>query len=197
MTWIDPAALGIPSLTLDRQALDLYEPVIPYGTIPRGHEMRGTFHFYVADQKFTRLFAAPHRILNTGCRACFEPNCSTGPDVPLAAALFGIHRKRAVASIWQSWGLDIVVDLSVDDSVLPYALLGVPLGWRSYAVRSHRFHGLDWIERRHAMAVERAAGEDVTFTVVGGGKAVRETCEARGWLQVPEHCRLVRLKQRA
>jgi hypothetical protein len=191
--------LGVPTLDADpaRQLLTVLQPVVPYGTIPRGHPMPGTFHFYTADQKFTRLFARPERILATGCAGCIEPNPTTGPGVPLAAALFGIWRKRAAAKFWQTCGIRIAVDLNVDDSVLPYALLGVPAGWQSYAVRKHRHHGLDWLIARHDLAVAHAGRPDITFIVVGGGAAVGAACAERGWTQVPEHCRFLRLKGQA
>lgn len=183
---------GIPTLDPSRQAVALTPPVWPYGSVGRGRQPGGTVHFYTADNRFTRLFANPGRLLMTGCVAAFETNCSTGPGIPRAVALHGIYRKRAAAAHWQSQGLDIVVDLNVDDGVLDLALLGVPRGWRSYATRAHRGDSVDDHARRHRMAVWHADGQDVVFTVVGGGKRTRAICEAHGWLHVPEHCRAVR-----
>ena len=193
---INAEALGIPQLDPDpaKQLLTVPQPVVPYGTVPRGSPMPGTFHFYTADQKFTRLFSRPERILATGCAACVEPNCSTGPGVPLAAALFGIFRKRTVGRFWQAAGIRLCVDLNVDDAVLPYALLGVPAGWRSYAVRKHRHHQLEWIARRWLLARAHAGTDDFLFLVVGGGAAVGAAAAGHGWTALPEHCRLSRLK---
>ena len=193
---IDVERLEIPPLDGNPalQLLTLPKPVVPYGSVARGSIMEGTFHFYTDDSKFTRLFARPERILSTCCTGCIEPNPSTGPGVPMVAALFGIYRKRAVARFWQDAGIPISVDLSVDESVLPFALIGVPAGWRSYAVRSHRHHDLAWIERRHDLAVAHAGDDAIMFIVVGGGKIIRKECEARGWIQVPEHCRISRHK---
>ena len=134
----------------------------------------------------------PSRIFLTGCEVAFEPNCTTGPTVPRAAALFGIYRKRATAAFWQSHGLKVIVDLNICDDALDLTLLGVPQGWRSYATRSHRGDSPGDHLRRHRMAVERAGTEDVLFILVGGGKAARGLCDAHGWVHVPEHCRVVR-----
>ncbi len=188
--------LEIPKLDLSHQLTELRVPVIPYGSIPRTMKMSGTFHAYVADHKFTRLFANPERILLSGCTGCIEVNPSTGPGVPLIAALFGIYRKRAVSARWQAAGINIAVDLNIDDAVLPYALLGVPEGWASYAVRKHRFDDLDAILKRHEIAVNHSGIPNPTFIVVGGGAKLRIECEQRGWIHVPEHCRLVRLRDK-
>lgn len=183
---------GIPTLDLGMQATEIVAPAFPYGSVPRGSRMEGTYHFYVDDYKFTRLFANPGRILASGCKVAIEPNCSTGPGVPRAAALFGIYRKRAAAAFWQRHGVKVIVDLNVDRSALDLALLGVPRFWRAYATRVHRGDSLvDCLERWY-MAVDHAGTSDLLFVVVGGGKAVKDRCRANGWTHLPEFCRVKR-----
>lgn len=188
---------GIPTLDLNRQAMTLVSPILPYGSFPRYRKTGGTIHFYISDQKFTRLFANPSRILQTGCSVAFEPNCTTGPTVPRAAALFGIYRKRAVACHWQAQGLDVVVDLNVCDDAIDLALLGVPKGWRSYATRAHRGDSIADHERRYQMGVSHGESSEILFVVVGGGKVTKAACRERGWTHVPEYCRVVRGEEEA
>ncbi len=189
-----PEDLGIQSLDPNHalQLLTLRAPVMPYGTFARTSHMPGTIHFYTEDRKFTRLFARPERILMTGCSGLVEPNCSSFNDLPLITALYGIYRKRAVARYWQACGIPVSVDLNVDDYALPYALLGVPRGWRSYSARSHRNAGPDAIVRRLRIAQEHAGDNDVAFYVFGGGKKIRKICDEHGLTYVPEHMRVVR-----
>lgn len=187
----EAAYWGIPTLDARLQLTELVPPVYPYGTVPRTRKVGGTVHCYVDDGKFTRLFANPARILLTGCEGVFEPNCSTGPGVPRACAVFGIYRKRAAASYWQSLGLNICVDLNVYDRDLDLALLGVPRGWASYATRTHRGNTTADPERRWEMAKKHAGTDSVFFAVVGGGKAVKDACLRHGWHYVPEHFRVV------
>lgn len=179
-----------PSLQLDQLAL----PVLPYGTVPRTQVTGGTIHFYVDDAKFSRLVTRPDRLLAHQPAAAFEPNFSTGPDIPRALALAGICHKRRIAAYWQAHGIPIAVDLNVDDACLDLALLGVPAGWWSYATRMHRRDTMQSAVTRWRLAVEHAGTTAVRFIVVGGGKRVEAECLGRGWTYVPEHCRVVRGK---
>jgi hypothetical protein len=185
--------LGIPYLDLRRQVTRLTPPVVPYGSVARTTEMKGTFHFYISDQKFSRLCAMPERLLRSGCRAAFEANFSAGSKTPRIRALYDIYRKRALARFWQDCGLRIIVDLNVYPTFHDIALLGVPAGWRAYSTRCHKGWSESEIEVEHSLAVDHAGSESgLLFVVVGGGKAAKAMCKSRGWTHVPEHCHVIR-----
>jgi hypothetical protein len=176
---------GIPTLDLAMQAETVDLPFVQWGRLPIAREMRGTYHFYQDDRKFSALWKSPLAITRSGCRAAVEPNFSTWPDLPRAVALHDIYRKRTLARSWQQHGIRIWVDLNVDDAFLDLALLGVPDGWRSYAVRKHRGTGQDDINRRLRMACERSGVGQVRFLVVGGDRAMRDQCREYGWAWQP------------
>ena len=187
---MDAETLGIPALDLAMQIESLTLPCVPYGSLGRGRPMAGTYHFYTADRRFTRLIARPDRIFVSGCVAAIEPNFSTGPDCPLALVLWGVYQKRRIARFWQDSGLAVAVDLNVDR--LDVALLGVPQGWQSYATRWHRKDTADVLERTWALATCHADPNPPRMIVFGGGPKVRTICETHGWTYVPENCRMVR-----
>lgn len=178
--------LGIPTLLPELQGSADDGPYVRWGSISRRSTNRGGWHFYTDDYKFAGIWTDAQRVPNSGCRAVVEPNFSTAPGMPKAAALWGIFRKRWLARFWQSQGVRIVVDLNVDPEFLGLNLLGVPPGWRSYATRSHKSHGVETIAREFEAACERAGTDQITFLVFGGGLAVREACASRDWAWAPE-----------
>jgi hypothetical protein len=178
--------LGIPTLLPDLQGSADDGPFVRWGSISRRSINRAAWHIYVDDYKFQGLWANAQQVVNTQCRCTVEANFSTAPGQPRAVALWSIFRKRWLARFWQSQGVRIIVDLNVDEEFQVVNLLGVPAGWRSYATRSHKGHGIETIEREHAAAVERAGTDQITFMVFGGGLAVREACASRGWIWTPE-----------
>jgi Domain of unknown function (DUF4417) len=100
-------------------------------------------------------------------------------------ALHQIYRKRWLARYWQQLGVRIVVDLNIAERHYDLALLGVPRGWSWYATRGY-VDRLDNAIAEYELACEHADGKTVNFMVYGGGKAVRELCQERGWLWVME-----------
>jgi hypothetical protein len=191
MSVYSAADLGIPTLDLTKQVTRLTPPVVPYGSVARRLEMKGTYHFYVNDNRFTRLCASPARLLRSGCTAAFEANFTSGSNTPRIRALYDIFRKRTLAKFWQDCGLDIVVDLNVYRDFHDIALLGVPAGWRAYATRCHTGWTAAEIEAEHALAAAHAESTDLLFVLVGGGKAAKALCADQGWTHVPEHCHVV------
>jgi hypothetical protein len=177
---------GIPTLDLALQGTADDGPFVRWGSISRRSINRAGWHFYTDDYKFVGIWTNAQQVVNGGCVVAVEPNFSTAPGQPRAVALWAIFRKRWLSRFWQSHGVRIIVDLNVDEEFRKLNLLGVPAGWRSYATRSHRTHGLEAIEREHATAVERAGTDQLVFMVFGGGLAVREACASRGWIWTPE-----------
>lgn len=98
----------------------------------------------------------------------------------------GIYRKRWLARRWQSRGVRIVVDLNVDPVFRDMSLLGVPEGWRAYAVRQQAGIGLDAIEADFEHAAQHAGSRNLLFCVFGGWKKIRDLCAERNWQWCPE-----------
>lgn len=182
--WPSDNVYGIPVLDVERQADIVDAPVSRWGRETRKSRMRGTWHFYTDDYRFSALWARPQHLTNSGCVAAIECNFSVHAQTPRAVAIYRTFQKRYLARLWQAHGVRIVVDLNVAAEHAETNLLGVPPGWRSYATRG-AVERLDDLEREYASAAERA-GCAPTFLVYGGGKAVRAVCERRGWIWIPE-----------
>lgn len=174
---------GIPTLDPALQADFVDLPVQPWGAKSRKVRMPGTYHFYVDDYRFSKLWADPSPVVNSGCLSVVEPNFTTNEQMPRAVALYRIHQKRWLARYWQSYGLRVFVDLNVDPSVYDLALLGVPYGWLAYATRGYSAQ-IDCLNTEHTLACERAMTERILFLVIGSSEAVRGACHEHGWVYI-------------
>lgn len=152
--------------------------------------------FYAKDYKFTAVWKHPESVLTAQPSVIIEPNFSTSQDMPAAVALYGIFRKRWLARYWQMRGVQIVVDLCVAERFTELNLLGVPVGWSSFATRVMRGHH-NAVEQHYAAACRRAKGTPKLFVVCGGGQTWQTTCQQRGWLWIPEQMSEVRLARKA
>lgn len=181
----------IPMLDLALQAKALHAPLLGWGTIKRGKRInRGSFHFYADDYRFKSLWDKPEALIATECNCIIEPNLSVFPQTPLAVAIELTYKKRWLSRFWQSHGIEVWVDLNVAYEHSHLNLLGVPIGWKSYATHgySERLEDLDY---EYSLARERA-GVEPLFLVYGGGKAVADRCQERGWLHAQEHRNWIR-----
>ncbi len=178
---------GVPVLDLSMAARSLDNPVVKWGVTGRKNRMRGTFHFYTDDYKFNALWADPTPVINSGCASAVEPNFSTGDQMPKAAALWGVFRKRWLARYWQSYGVRVFVDLNVWPHLADINMLGVPQGWNAYATRWLDKFGVGDVEAQWRMAQERAGMAAPLFVVFGGRAAAERACMDHGWVWVREH----------
>lgn len=168
------------------QATELPPPIVKWGKIARTAEMHGTYYLYTDDYKITGLIKKPHRLPESGCRVAVEANFSTLPDTPVEEFRKGLFHKRNLACYWQSRGVRIIADLNVDPVFRAENFIGIPFGWRAYAVRQQSGISLEEIHADHAAAVEHAGSEDIFFCVFGGWRKVRDLCVSRGWTWIPE-----------
>lgn len=185
--WPSDNLYGIPLLLDTHQADALDQPILVWGDSARSTRA-GTYLLFTDDYKFEALWKDPTRLPDSGTPTAAEPNFSTGPDTPLAVALWGLYRKRYIARFWQSRGVRILVDINVEPHLHPYALLGVPKTWRAWITRLHA--GDDpaaWLEACWGLVCEHTHTDTGhLFAVYGGGESVRQQCLDRGWWWVPE-----------
>jgi hypothetical protein len=135
----------------------------------------------VEDYRFEKVWKEPEQVVRTGCQACVEPNYSVYNDMPGAAALWNIYRKRWVARWWQLQGVRVLVDLNVGHKHFDLNWLGVPRGWKAYATRAYA-ERLKETEREYEAALEHSGGDSILFVVYGGGRKARELAERKAWI---------------
>lgn len=190
--WPSDNAYGIPTLDPAQQAGPFVDaPLARWGRETRKARMRGTWHFYTDDYRFTRLLERPQDVINSACVAAVEPNFSVHAQTPRALVLYRTHEKRRLARLWQAHGIKILVDLHVAEEHAEDNLLGVPRGWRSYATRGSTSPAQ--LEREYELAVKHAGSPmGLLFLVYGGGRRAREISATNGWLWQPEEADAVR-----
>jgi len=173
--------LGIPDLLIDHQCDELILPCLPCGKTAL-KKQEGCLHFYVDDYRFDPSFwAKPDKVLTSKVTAIIEPNYTLTLDSPLSWVVWCTYKKRWLARYWQKHGYNIVVDLNVPTEFAPISLLGVPIGWKSYATRAYSTR-IESLFNEHKLAVQHAQSEDIFFLVYGGGKTVWSICKEYGWL---------------
>lgn len=183
---------GITLLDPALHATAIIGPIRPWGGQKAASAWRaahfrdfsGTWHFYLADHKFSGLQKHPYAPLKTAAPCLVEPNYSLNEDSPRWAALEATAKKRALARLWQSAGRRILVDLHVPTRHLADSLLGVPTGWPAYATRATS-RDIDCLQAQHQAAQDRADGTPLVFLVLGGGQLVANYCAAHHLVYLP------------
>lgn len=179
---------GIPTLSPLLQAEYVVQPILGWGTRARrgGYACSGgTWHFYVDDYRFNRLWKYPEDLVRTGARYAVEPNYTVSLNSPRAYVEWCVYRKRWMARYWQTRGIRIWVDLNVPTEFSDLLFAGVPHEWRSFITRGY-CDRMAATENEYLAACNHHGNDDITFVVYGGGKAVREYCQTRNWQWLPE-----------
>ena len=175
----------IPTLLTDNMPVHLELPLNPWGAEARYKKGITTYHFYVDDYRFEQLFKDPIKLLESGCRAIVEPNCSIHDQTPMAHAIWQTYRKRYLCRYLQECGLQIWVDLNVSPHFEEVNALGVPEGYNAFCTRGVS----GWLEttERHWEMAKRISGLDrPNMFVYGGGDDVAEWCKAHDVVHVKE-----------
>lgn len=127
----------VPDL-IDETLDGMPTPVVSWGSRSRGSTATvGTWHFYVDDYRYGRLWQNPDMAVRAAPEACCELNETLTDHDPYPVALHAIYRKRWLSRYWQSCGIDVFVDLSVPERYRALNLLGVPKGWGAWSTRVH------------------------------------------------------------
>lgn len=178
-------AYEIPTLRMDLQAHQIINPVAPWGYSARDAKNIGSYHFYVDDYRFSKVWDKPNQLVNAGVPIAVEPNLSVYDNTPKAYALFQIYKKRWIARYWQSFGVRILVDLNVSYKFYEENLLGVPAGWNAYATRGYADR-LEMLGEEYKIAQRHADKEAPFFVVYGGGKKVKNWAQEQNVLYLEQ-----------
>ena len=176
----------IPTLLTDNMPVHLELPLNPWGAEARYKKGITTYHFYVDDYRFEQLFKDPIKLLESGCKAIVEPNCSIHDQTPMAYAIWQTYRKRYLCRYLQECGLQIWVDLNVSPHFEEVNALGVPEGYNAFCTRGVS----GWLPttERHWQMAQRISGlEKPNMFVYGGGDDVAEWCKQHDVVHVKEY----------
>ena len=176
----------IPTLLMDNMPVHLELPVTPWGAEARYKKMMSTYHFYVDDYRFEQLFKDPIKLLDSGCKAMVEPNCSIHDQTPMAYAIWQTYRKRYLCRYLQECGMQIWVDLNVSPHFEEINALGVPEGYNAFCTRGVK-GWLNTTERHWQMAKRISGLEKPNMFVYGGGDEVEEWCRQHDLVYVKEY----------
>jgi len=169
---------NIPNLLLSPDTMPdhLELPLAPWGAESRNKHGISTYHFYVEDYRFERLFKDPMRLLLSGCKYIVEPNCSIHDQTPVAMALFLIYKKRYLARYLQECGIKVWVDMNVSSHFARYNRMGVPHGYNAFFTRGTS-GGVERLETDLRQAQEISGLEHPNMVVYAGGDDIRQFCQ--------------------
>lgn len=175
----------IPTLLKEMQAGRVELPITPWGANSRLRKDVKTYHFYVDDYRFEKLFKDPTNLINCGCNAIVEPNCSCHDQTPIAYGISLIYKKRWLARYCQELGIKVYADLNVAKKFIEYNMLGIPKGYNAFFTR-----GCDgWMEslKSDLEVAQRISGlETPNLVVYGGGTEIQEFCQKKGILYLQD-----------
>ena len=175
----------IPTLLMDNMPVHLELPLNPWGAEARYKKGITTYHFYVDDYRFEQLFKDPIKLLESGCKAIVEPNCSIHDQTPMAHAIWQTYRKRYLCRYLQECGMQIWVDLNVSPHFEEVNALGVPEGYNAFCTRGVT-GWLNTTERHWEMAKRISGLDKPNMFVYGGGEEIEEWCKAHDLIYVNE-----------
>ncbi len=169
-------SFDIPTLKMSKEKTYLQLPFKPYGADARTKTGVGTYHFYVDDYRFNAIWNDPTKIINSGCSAIVEPNCSLYETTPIGYGIFLIYKKRWIARFLQDFGIDVFVDLNVTEKFHEYNILGIPKGYNAFFTRGYD-NRIKALEKEYQIAKDISGLDDPNFCVYGGSKKVKAFCE--------------------
>ena len=175
----------IPTLDLTMQASRVEIPFLAFGEQSRTINLNwtGSLHFYVDDYRFNTVYEHPEKILRQRPKNIVEPNFSLYAETPIAFGLQGIYKKRWIARAMQERGIRVFVDLNVNEKFYQLNMLGVPMGWSSFATRgySDRINSLVY---EYKIAKHWAGNNKLTFVIYGGGRSCKDFAQQNGCIYI-------------
>jgi hypothetical protein len=178
-------AFEIPNLLLSGQGGKLQLPLNPWGANSRLRKDVSTYHFYVDDYRFEKLWKDPIDLINSGCKAIVEPNCSLHDQTPIAYGIHLIYKKRWLARYMQELGVKVYADLNVSRKFREYNRMGIPQGYNAFFTRGMS----GWLQSlidEHNIAKEISGKDTPNLIVYGGGDEIKEYCRDNNLLYVTD-----------
>lgn len=167
----------IPVLKMSKENVYVQLPFKPYGADARTKTGVGTYHFYVDDYRFNAIWNDPTKIINSGCQAIVEPNCSLYETTPIGYGIFLIYKKRWISRMLQDYGIDVFVDLNVTEKFQKYNVMGIPKGYNAFFTRGYD-NRINLLEQELQIAKDISGLDNPNFCVYGGSKKVKDFCNA-------------------
>lgn len=176
----------IPTLRLDEQpTTGVLLPVSAWGADTRQKKGISTYHFYVDDYRFEAIWKDPMKVCVSGCQYVVEPNLSLFDTTPIAYGLQQIYKKRWIARYWQECGIKVYADLNVSQKFIEYNKMGIPECYNAFATRGYDDR-VEVLEKEFAVAREISGKDNPNMLVYGGGKRVKEFCQANNLVYVEQ-----------
>ena len=176
----------IPNLRLDEQpTTGVLQPVAAWGADSRQKKGISTYHFYVDDYRFEAIWKNPMKICISGCKCVVEPNLSLFDTTPIAYGLHLIYKKRWIARYWQECGIKVYADLNVSQKFIEYNRMGIPDGYNAFATRGYDDR-VEVLDKELSVAREISGKDNPNMIVYGGGKRVKEFCQANNLVYVEQ-----------
>ena len=150
-------------------------PFSGWGADTRAKKGIATYHFYVEDYRFNRIWKNPLSVLDSGCTEFVEPNLSLFDTTPVAYGLQMIYMKRWISRFWQECGMKVYADLNVAKKFYDYNRMGIPEGYNAFATRGYAERE-EYLKMEMAIAREISGMDKPNMIVYGGGEKIRELC---------------------
>lgn len=176
----------IPNLLLSQQANKLELPFAPWGASSRLNKNVSTYHFYVDDYRFNKIFKDPTALICSGVKNIVEPNCSLHDQTPIAYGLHLIYKKRWIARYCQDLGIKVYVDLNVSPKFAEFNKLGIPEGYNAFFTRGISYMGTSFLKRDLEVAKAISGLDNPNLLVYGGGIEAKEFCMKNSLLYVQD-----------
>lgn len=173
--------MEIPTLLTDLQPGRLELPFSPWGANSRLKKGVATYHFYVDDYRFEKLWRDPSALILSGCHAIVEPNCSLHDQTPIAYGLQLIYKKRWLARLLQDYGIRVYADLNVARKFQEWNRLGIPQGYNAFMTRGNDTQTGILLEDLR-IAQEISGLEQPNLIIYGGGRRAQEFAQQHGLL---------------
>ena len=175
----------IPTLLLEKQALNIIVPMAPWGADSRLRRDVATYHFYVDDYRFEALFKDPVKLLTSGCKQIVEPNLSLYDTTPLAYGLHLIYKKRWLSRYLQECNIKVYADLNVSKKFYEFNQMGIPEGYNAFSTRGYSDR-LEYLKMEIEIARKISGVNTPNLIVYGGGAKVKEVCVKNNLLYVEQ-----------
>lgn len=166
---------GIPALELSPSVDAVPLPV----SLWTGKASSAKTYYFDPEAEFEAIVQKESRISSIIGDAIIEPLLPLNSNAPAAVVLWNVFRKRLLMRLFQQRGFAVFVTLNSAPAWFDYNFLGVPQGWRQYAM--FFTSSLSVLEMGYNAAIQHAGADDILFIVVSDDATMRQEFTERGW----------------